>query len=513
MNHRTASFGAISTPHHTATQVGERILREGGNAIDAAVAAALALCVTYPNNVALGSDLVALVHAPDGSVIEVNATGPAPQGATVDLMRERHGDALPMYGVDTITVPGAVRGLERLLALGGAKTWREVVEPAAALARDGVPMPSSVAKGILALDAGLRADPGCREVFFADDRPLGVGETFRQPALARTLERLAERGPDEFYTGAVGERWLATLRQVGSLLSPRDLSEYRPEVGPALSVDVGDLRLLSSNPNTQGFALLRAVRESWTAASDASGAIDPVLLAEAFRRTNAVRDQFLADPMRGGLSGEQLLDVGVPDGVDAPYRGRPMGDTVGIAVASADGYAVSLIQSVYFQFGAVVLDPHTGVLFQNRGASFSLDPEAANAFAPGKRPGHTLMPVLIERGGELRWVSATMGGQGQPQIHAQLLEAVLTGSDPAAAVTRPRWLVGRQTPSDTPDTVTVENGVDAALVAEFDRTGLAVKRIPDLSDVVGHANLIELDGLGGMTAASDPRSDGSAVVC
>lgn len=512
MNGQIHQVGAIATPHLSATAVGERMLREGGNAIDAAIAAAFALCVTYPNNVALGSDLVALVHTPEGRIYEVNATGNAPRDARLEQMRERHGEHLPMYGADTINVPGAIRGLERLWTLGGSLSWAELVRPAAQLARDGVPMPSSVAKGIRSLDGQLRQDPGCRATFFSDDRPIAEGELFRQPVLAATLDRIAERGADEFYTGEVARAWLGTLRDMGSMLSGDDLREFAPTVGPPLTVNVGSLTLATSGPNTQGFSLLRAVRASFRAESEGAPWIDPAALVPAFRDANAVRDQLLADPRYGGRSGEELLDAAVPDQVDAPYRGRPMGDTVGIAVSSADGYAVSLIQSVYFQFGAAVLDPKTGVLFQNRGTSFSLDPHAANCFAPGKRPSHTLMPVLIRDSGRLRWVSATMGGQGQPQIHAQLLGAALSGATPADAVARARWLVGRQTPDDEPHTLTVEASVSPEFCQRLAADGFVVKQISDHSDIVGHANLIELHEDGQVSAASDPRSDGAAAL-
>ncbi|MBC9935829.1 MULTISPECIES: gamma-glutamyltransferase family protein [unclassified Leucobacter] len=501
--------GAVATPHASATEVGAAVLRAGGNAIDAAVAAAAALCVVYPNNVALGSDLVALVQTPSGEVIEMNATGGAPLGRDLDGMRSRHGDALPMYGADTINVPGAVRGWELMLMLGGSRSWSELLQPAIGLARDGVPMPSSVAKGIRSLEDLLLADPGCAEVFFRDGQPIAEGELFQQPALANTLELLANTGPDEFYRGELASRWLSALQERGSALTTRDLESFAPRTGPSLSVQLGELTVHSSRPNTQGFALLRALREAMTAGAHG---IDPLALALAFTRTNAIRDQYLADPQFGGASGEELLEVPVPERVDSQFKGRPMGDTIGIAVSSADGYAVSLIQSVYFQFGAAVLDPSTGILFQNRGTSFSLSPKAANAYAPGKRPSHTLMPVLIHDGGTLRYVSSTMGGQGQPQIHAQLLAAGLAGDSPAEAVARPRWLVGRQAPADTPATVTVEGDVDDALITRFLEAGLEPKSVPQWSDSVGHANLIEIRASGEVLAASDPRSDGSATV-
>lgn len=506
--------GAIATPHASATGAGAEVLRKGGNAIDAALAAAMALCVVYPNNVALGSDLVALVHTPDGQVHEINATGGAPSGTSLQQLRERHGDLLPMYGVDTINLPGAVRGLERMHGLGGAVPWSELLQPAIGMARDGVPMPSSVAKGILGLEDLLRADPGCAGVFFRDGEPIAEGEAFRQPALAGTLDRLAALGPDEFYTGRTGEAWLSALNAMGSGLTAEDLRAFEPEVRSPLRLDADGSTFISSNPNTQGFALLRAVREAGglDGSRGFDGGIDPVRLATAFVDANAVRDQYLADPRFGGMGGPELLDVPPPGHIDAPYRGRPMGDTVGIAVVSGDGYAVSLIQSVYFQFGSAVLDPGTGILFQNRGTSFSLDEEAANGYSPGKRPSHTLMPVLIQENGRLRFVSATMGGQGQPQIHAQLFSAAMSGRSPSEAVAGPRWLVGRQTPSDTTDTVTVEADLSESITRRFAEAGLKPRRTAELSDVVGHANLIEIDSGRGIQAASDPRSDGSAVI-
>jgi gamma-glutamyltranspeptidase len=485
------------------------MLREGGNAIDAAIAAAAALCVVYPNNVALGSDLVALVQTPSGEVYEINATGGAPLGRGIDEMRALHGDTLPMYGVDTINVPGAIRGWETILQIGGSKSWAELFEPAIELARDGVPMPSSVAKGILSLEELLRADPGCEQVFFREGVPISEGTLFIQPALAVSLERIAKNGPDEFYRGDLSKIWLKALQHRGSAISAKDLESFVAEKCRPLCIDIGGLTVMSSHPNTQGFVLLRALRES---TDPSSKRIDPVELALAFSRMNAVRDQYLGDPRFGGMSGEEMLSVPVPKTVDTLFKGRPMGDTVGISVSSADGYAVSLIQSVYFQFGAAILEPETGILFQNRGTSFSLRSDATNSYQPGKRPSHTLMPVLVHEQGQLRYISATMGGQGQPQIHAQLLASGLSGENPTESINRPRWLVGRQAPEDTSETVTVEKGLDEDLIAQFIKVGLVPKFVPQWSDSVGHANLIEIKPNGQVFAASDPRSDGISAV-
>ncbi|MBL3680914.1 gamma-glutamyltransferase family protein [Leucobacter aridicollis] len=508
----STQLGALATPHSDATDIGSAILAAGGNAIDAAVAAAIALCVVYPNNVALGSDLVALVRDPNGNITEVNATGGAGSGTTTDELRERHGAQLPMYGVDTINVPGAIRGLEALAAQGAKLPWRDLVTPSVRLARDGIPMSSSVAKGITLLKDTLQADSGCATVFFANGQPIEQGQLFRQPALANTLEALAKNGPDEFYTGEVGAAWLAGIRALGSGITAADLAQYRPAICSPLHADVWGHRVYTSGPNTQGFALLRALSRVQSESSDASAAIDRARLAEQFLVTNAVRDQYLGDPRFGAASGATLMKVEAPTVVTSEYKGRPMGDTVGIAVASADGYAVSLIQSVYFQFGAAILEPRTGILFQNRGTSFSLNPETTNCHAPGKRPAHTLMPVLATQDGHLKYVFATMGGQGQPQIHAQIFASMVEGAHPADAVARARWLVGRQTPADVPTTFTAEAAVHKAILKEVALAGLQVKRLEGLSDVVGHANIVTVSETGSFSAASDPRSDGSHAV-
>jgi gamma-glutamyltranspeptidase/glutathione hydrolase len=229
-------------------------------------------------------------------------------------------------------------------------------------------------------------------------------------------------------------------------------------------------------------------------------------LAQAFVRANAVRDALLADPRYARVDVDTLVAADT-----APAGAPPHGDTVGIAALSADGYALSLIQSVYFGFGACVLDPDTGILFQNRGTSFSLDPCSPNAFAPRKRPRHTLMPVLVTRGDELAWVSSTMGGQGQPQLQAQVLLRSFAGADPQQAVAAPRWIVGHQDTADTERTVTIESDLSAPARTALTDSRLEVKFVAPHSGLLGHANLIRVAADGTVTAGSDPRSDGSSA--
>ncbi len=418
---------------------------------------------------------------------------------------------MPTRGVDTITVPGGIRGWGSLLALGGSRSLSELLVPAIAAARSGVPVARSVAAAIGERTAALREDPGCRDTFLPGGQALEVGDLLVQEQLARSLEALARHGVDEFYEGELSRTWLHGLTGLGSVLQADDLAAYQPEVTEPLTGTALGHTLHTSPPNTQGFALLRTL-----AAVDAEGGpdVDIAGLARAFRVANDARDAWLADPRASAVDLARLLTGSPPRMASEDAAEVPRGDTVGISVVSSDGYAVSLIQSVFGGFGSRVLEPASGILFHNRGASFTLDPSSPNAFAPGKRPLHTLMPVVVARpDGRVAWVSSTMGGQGQPQIHAQVLLRAMSGDSPAAAVAAPRFVVGRQDDGDRAETLTVESDVPAAtrvvLAAAAD---FALTVVPPHDELLGHANLVAVDADGGVTAGSDPRADGSAIV-
>jgi gamma-glutamyltranspeptidase/glutathione hydrolase len=240
-------------------------------------------------------------------------------------------------------------------------------------------------------------------------------------------------------------------------------------------------------------------------------------LLRVFHQGNVLRDTLLADPRHAEVNVAMLVEHGLGEqtDLDAGRAGSaevPRGDTVGVAAADSDGYAVSLIQSVYHAFGSGLIDPATGILFHNRGTSFSLDPASPNVIAPRKRPAHTLMPVLTLHHGEVRHVLATMGGQGQPQILGQVLLRALAGASAETAVTAPRAVVGMQVDGATADSVTVESDVSPSAESAIRASGLPAKLVPPHTDAMGHTNVVFIDESGSMTAASDPRSDGAAVV-
>lgn len=507
----TVSSGAIATSHHLATEAGEAAYAAGGNALDAALAAAAVLAVVYPHNTSLGGDIVALVRTPTGEIHCVNATGVAAGAVDIDRLRERYAGKLPERGIDSISLPGTVSGWKTIREFGAALPWADQFTKAIAYAADGVPVSPSLAAALVAGRAFIEQDAGMASVFLPDGEPLSVGDDLRQPALATSLESLAAHGPDEFYSGELGQRLVDGLAQMGSPYTAEDFAAYRAEISAPLSAEYRGHEVFTSPPNTQGFILLRVLRQLETLGVSEPLGCGAGVLSKLFAEGNSFREELLADPRFTDVDLTQLLTGPKPGGDGAGNIQIPTGDTVGIAAADSDGFAVSLIQSVYFSFGSGVLEPSTGILMQNRGTSFSLDAESPNVLAPGKRPSHTLMPVLVTRDGALRWANATMGGKGQPQIHTQALHRLLGGATPEQTVASPRWIVGPKSPIDSPETTYVESDLSTEVKAVISSTGFPIREVPPLTDWIGHLQVVEASAEG-FTAASDPRSDGSAAV-
>jgi gamma-glutamyltranspeptidase/glutathione hydrolase len=499
--------GAIATSHDAATEAGARILERGGTAVDAAIAAAAMLCVVYPHNVTLGGDLVALVRDPAGHTRFVNATGRAASVETRDALAARHGGVMPSRGVDAVTVPGGVRGWAALATIGGSLSWRELLTPARDAAAHGHPVSRSLANAIVAEQPMIGGSASWSSVFVPGGRALREGEPLVQPALAGTFERLIAGGPDAFYTGMLAERWVAGIRAAGSRISLDDVAAYQPAEQAPIRARVFGYDVITSPPNTQGFSLLRTLGRAERMGLDDPLGADAGRVAELFHEGNRVRAAGLADP-DVGPDADELIAMEAPEHVGD--TANALGDTVGLTVV-ADGWAVSLVQSVFEAFGSGVLEPETGILFQNRGAGFSLEADAVNAFAGGRRPPHTLMPVLVERVGRLVWALATMGGQAQPQIHAQLFFRLREGASAIEATSAPRFVVGWQDTIDTPDSLIVEADGDPAAIHSLRATSLRPRLVVPRWELMGHSNVIRVLP-SGYDAASDPRSDGSARV-
>jgi gamma-glutamyltranspeptidase/glutathione hydrolase len=514
---------AVATPHALATDAAAVAYEHGGTAVDAALAAAVTLAVVYPHMCGVGGDLFALVRHPDGAVVALNASGRAPMGADPDALRSQHGFTVPAFGAPPVTVPGAVSGWRLLHEQGARLPWADAFGAAIAYAHDGAPVSSSLAETLAWDPERLSADPGMAAIFFPEGVPLPEHHQVLQPALGTTLQAIASYGAQALYDGDVGARYAAGLGSVGVPITVEDLRAHTAELGAPLITRYRDLDVQVCPPNSQGFVLLEilALVERMGLDPDPVGA-DAAMLARVFRAAARDRDLHLADADAMRIHATALMDDGhlasLADEVRGLKTGDPgpgatsgTGDTVALVTADASGTAVSLIQSLYHGFGAGILEPSTGIVAQDRGACFTLDPSHANALLPGKRPAHTLMPVMVHRDGELEVVSGAMGGSAQPQINAiNLLRCLDLGMTPGQAVAAPRWLVGGMDPETDDPFIEVEASVPTSTTASFRSSRFTIVERPDLTDDLGHSHMIRA-GRDGFDVGSDPRADGSAA--
>lgn len=506
----------LASPHGLATHAGKSVVEQGGNAVDAAVAAAITLSVVCPHQCGVGGDLTALVAVPDGRVLTVNATGAAPAGIVpADLATV---GAMPTRGPDTVTVPGAAAGWATLSRLAGRLPFPRLFDFAVACATEGVPVSPDLARVLSHEQELLGRDPGMRAVFYPGGVPPAVNSVLAQPALARTLAAVAETHASSLYGGDVGKALVTFLRGHGAALSTGDLTRHETEITGPIGRVFGGEEYLTAPPNSQGVHLLQILGALDALPSDP----DPLgsaakVYARVFQAAADDRAAYLADPRGAPVDVEYLLsDERIAElSCDAPQLTRHVasappstGDTAAVVSADDEGYAVSLIQSLFHSFGSGLLDPVTGIVAHNRGSAFSLDPASPNYLRGGKRPAHTLLPVITRSHGEITGAHGTMGGPAQPQIHAQFAAHLKAGMDAANVLHRPRWAVTGRAPGELTGTVVAEHEVPADAVDALGSAGFPVVRRND--DTVGHGQIVRRrpDGL---SAAADPRSGGTAV--
>jgi gamma-glutamyltranspeptidase / glutathione hydrolase len=512
--------GMIATPHYLASISGLRVLMDGGNAVDAAIAAAAVLCVAYPHMDGIGGDLMALVwDAGAGALHGLNASGRSAAAASWQRYREMGHSTAPLYGGLSVTVPGTVDGWVQLHGRFGRRSLAELLEPAIGYA-GGAPMTWTVADRL----ARNRDRLSAGQVYPSAPRE---GEPLAQPALRRTLESIAAAGADAFYRGPIGQSLAASARAAGGLLTAEDFAAHTSEWVTPIEGSFRGLQVLELPPSTQGvtalqiMGLLDGVRLPPHDPLDA----DRVHLgAEATKLAFADREVWLADPAFAPFSGDTLLSADALAARRAsidPARAAtvaapsipPRGDTIFVAAADRDGNLVSLIESLYSPFGSGVLDPATGVLLHNRGAAFSLDPKSPNRLEPRKRPLHTLAPAMAFRGAEPWLAFGAMGGDGQPQTQAQVLGYMLDfGYDPQRAIEMPRWLSGVWDGDEPPHTLHVEARVPESVVEDLAQRGHPIVRCEPWDRRMGHAQGVLIDREGGFfQGAADPRGDGLAL--
>ncbi len=522
------SRAAVASPHSSASENGRAILAEGGNAIEAMVAMASTIAVVYPHMNAIGGDGFWLVREPGGRVHAIEACGPAGALATIRRYREKGYDAIPPRGPDAaLTVAGAVGGWDTALALsralGGRLPLGVLLGEAVRFAREGYVQSESEARTVANEKAELHAAPGFAETFLQDGKVPPAGSIRKAPRLADTLDHLASAGLDDFYRGDVCREIAADLERIGAPLTRADLEGFRVALRQPLQARIPGATLYNFPPPTQGLAALVLLGVFGRLGVTRAESFEHIHgLIEASKRAMRVRDLVCTDFDRlkhdpasfltpDALS-RQAAAVSMTKAAPFPFRDEP-GDTVWMGAIDASGMAVSYIQSVYWEYGSGCVLSRTGICWQNRGMSFSLDPAALNPLEPGRRPFHTLNPPLavMDDGRVISYGS--MGGDGQPQFQAQIFSRhALLGVPLAEALDAPRFRLGK-TWGTAATSLAMENRFDPDLIRALERAGhMPLIEAVSHHDGFGHAGmLVRTPRNGAVSAGHDPRSDGGAA--
>ena len=503
----------VVTPHPLATRAGVEALRAGGSAVDAAVAANAILAVVYCNACGLGGDAFALVWDPaERRLHGFNGSGRSPAGLTIERVRDAGHDAMPARGPLPINVPGAVDAWAQLLERFGRRSFGDALLPAARVAEDGYALTAINARSIAASIDWFEAD--ARAVF---DRAGNAGDTFRQPLLAATLRALADGGRGAYYGGPIGDEIARAVQAAGGVMTADDIAAHRGGWVEPISTGHGSWEVATVPPNSQGITALIALNVlaslDWPSDRRLHAQIEAIKVAWS------ERDRCVADPDRGLADTSDLLSSAHAEWLasrlspDATHRYEPTnppgGGTVYLCAADAEGMMVSLIESNYMGFGSGVMGGSTGIMLQNRGAYFSLDPAHPNALAPGARTLHTLMPGMLLRDGVAEVALGAMGGDGQPQTMVQLVTGLVDdGLEPQALVDRPRWVVSTEAAGAPLGPVSLESdGWSAADVDALRALGHEVELVEPRTPLMGWAQVIRRLPDGSYSGGADPRAD------
>lgn len=525
MQSNMAPSGMAVAPHHLASESALAVLRQGGDAIEAMVAAAATITVVYPHMNGIGGDGFWLIVPPGGDPITLDASGAAGSLATLDFYA---GDtAIPHRGSKSaLTVPGTLSGWAEALKVsaelgGGQIPLSRLLADAIRYAADGIPVTASQANATQSKYTELVDVPGFAQTFLERGEVPATGSRFTQPRLAETLSRLTVEGLDSFYRGPLAALIAEELSALGIPVTGEDLASHRAKRGKPLRLEHQAGEIFNLAPPTQGLVSLAILGiTDRLHMAEASEAQTVHRIVEATKKAFALRDRHITDPRHIPDPVQNLLD---PEALEllaeqvneqsaAPWgKGKGPGDTVWMGVIDGNGLAVSFIQSIYHEFGSGVVLPKSGVLWQNRGASFSLDPAHLLALAPGKQPFHTLNPAAARLADGRTLVYGSMGGDGQPQTQAAIFTRhVIQGVGLQEAVSAPRWLLGR-TWGQASDSLKLENRFSEETFTALRALGHEVETLPTFSEAVGHAGAIVRHTNGMLEGAWDPRSNGSAA--
>jgi len=524
--------GAVSSDHPLATAAGYAVLRDGGNAVDAVVTMAGVLAVVRPHMNGVGGDAFGIFF--DGAtrdVVGMNGSGRAGALASPSFFTRAGHESVPGSGPLSVSLPGAVAAWDDALARFGTISLAEALAPAIAYARDGFPVSSRLQSDIAGASRGLN-EPALG-LYLPGGSPPHVGSLLKNPALATTLERIADEGKSGFYRGEPAEAISAFLERVGGYLRTADFATHETTWTSPLEGTYLDHRILVLPPNTQGIAqiaLMEMAAEHDLATMEHNTADYLHTLIELKKLAFADRDRWVADPEFADIPVEELLDAeylreralkigssaaeDVAPGIEGPVStdaqlgdADDSGDTVYITAVDQWGNAVSWIQSLFASFGSGLLEPETGVVLQNRGALFNLDPNHPNVVAPGKRPYHTLTPMMaLNADGSLAFTLGTPGGDSQTQSLIQIVNNIfLFGMTPQAAIEAPRFR------SYNSLRVDFEDRISAEVLADLSGRGHDPRVVHGWTATFGGAHMIRIEPSGTITAAADPRREAYAM--
>ncbi|MFM2486170.1 gamma-glutamyltransferase family protein [Celerinatantimonas yamalensis] len=517
---------AFSAPHHQVSQIGLDILAKGGSAIEAMVAAAAAMSVVYPHMNGLGGDSFWLIHQPGKAPVALSGAGRSAQLASIQAYQAQgHGHIPERGGAAALTVAGTLSGWQTALSQSGqwqpAMSLEELLSPAQKLADAGITVSHSLQTASQLTYSSLQNTYGFAACFLNQGQPLREGERFKNPQLANLFRRLISVGLDDFYRGDIGQCIAQHLEAAGSPLRFADLAKQTGQWLEPLSVTTRQGQFYNLPLPTQGAASLIIVALMDRCLDNRQDEATQLhLIVEATKQAFLVRDQLICDPafapgdIRHWLDYEQLdklaSNISATRALAWPKIAKP-GDTVWMGCCDKQGRMVSFIQSLYWEFGSGVVIPELGLIWNNRGVSFSLDADHLHALRPNSLPFHTLNPALAHLSDGRVMIYGTMGGEGQPQTQAALLWRYLYQQHALTeSLSLPRWLLGR-TWGDSCHDLKIEAPL-APLQQSLQGFGHQLKQVPALSELMGHAGSIVQQQGTIIAAASDPRSDGQALI-
>jgi gamma-glutamyltranspeptidase/glutathione hydrolase len=517
-------YGIVATSQVRASQAGAEILSRGGSAVDAAIAANATLGVMEPDMNGIGGDLFAIYwEAKSGKLYGLNASGWAPKALTIAHLKAKDLTRMPVEGIDTITVPGAVEGWNELHKRFGHLPWKDLFAPAIFYAENGFAIPELIGADWKGSEAKLKSDPESRRVFLNHDEAPGMGELFKNPDVAKALRILAAQGPQAFYSGEIAQSILVTERELGGTMQADDLKEFSAEWVEPISTTYRGWKVYELPPNVQGMAALEMlnIMEQFQPAKSGPLSADEIhTRIEAMKLAYADLARYNADPrfakvpVQGLIAKDyakeraKLIDPRKAN--CSPEAGQPpSSDTTYLTAVDRDGNIVSLIQSNFSSFGSGITVRGMGFALQNRGALFMLDPSKPDALAPRKRPFHTIIPAFMEHGDD-HIGFGIMGGANQPLAHAQFVSNVVDyGMNLQAAMETARFTVHSN--FDLTCKILIEDRVPADVRQQLSSMGHQLEVRGDFSLYMGRGQAIDHNTKTGMNfAASDARTDGSA---